>query len=103
VRIPIDHLEIPAGKITQYLLVSKEKNDKSAFLANLGYTINNWGDLVNDIKQLININEAHLQQTTAFGNIYEVKGQLKNLAVVTIWLLATDAENYRFITLFPDK
>jgi hypothetical protein len=51
VRITRENIEIPTEKITGYLLVSKEKNDKSAFLANLGYTLNNWSELINDIRQ----------------------------------------------------
>ena len=45
-------IEMPITKITEYLLVKKEKNDKSAFLAKLGYTIENYNELVNDIKNL---------------------------------------------------
>ena len=52
---------------------------------------------------MVSANEAYLQQKTAFGDIYEVKGELRNFGVVTIWLLAINSENYRFITLFPDK
>jgi hypothetical protein len=33
-HIHLEYIEIPEEKITGYLLVAKEKNDKSAFLAN---------------------------------------------------------------------
>jgi hypothetical protein len=102
-RITIEHIEIPLEKINGYLLVPKDNNDKSAFLANLGYTIANSDELINDIKQLVVINDVHLQQKSVFGDMYAVKGKLRNFAVVTIWLLAIDSVNYRFITLFPDK
>jgi len=69
----------------------------------LGYTASNWDELVNDIKKIVAENEANLQQQTPFGDMYEVKGDLKNFGIVTIWLLAIDSEHYRFITLFPDK
>jgi hypothetical protein len=36
-------------KITQYLLVHQKKNDKSQFLAQYGYTQNNWQQLQQDI------------------------------------------------------
>ncbi len=101
-KIPIDKIEIAEEKITNYLLVKKKKNDKSAFLNQLGYTLENSNELVNDIKTIAANNEAHLQQATAFGNMYAVKGSLKNFAVVTIWLLAIDASNFKFITLFPE-
>ena len=99
--IPVDKIEIPEEKLTDYLLVQKEKNDKSAFLYKLGYTKDNWNELLNDIKYTATHNEAVLQQSTPFGDMYEVKGKLKNFGVVTIWLLAIDSEKYKFITLFP--
>ena len=98
-----EQIEIPVEKITDYLLVPKEKNDKSAFLAKLGYTLNNWGDLVYDIEQLVLTNDVQLQQNTSFGGIYEVKGRLRLQAVVTIWLVAVGSDHFRFVTLFPQK
>ncbi len=102
-HIPAEKVEISAEKITDYLLVQKEKNDKSEFLAALGYKIENWIELENDIRALVEINEAYLQRSTPFGDMYEVKGALRNFGVVTIWLLTIDSEKFRFITLFPDK
>ena len=102
-HIPIEKIEIPDEKITDYLLVQKEKNDKSEFLNRLGYTAERWKELVSDIKKIVAENEAQLQQQTPFGDMYEVKGELRGFGIVTIWLLAVDSEHYRFITLFPDK
>jgi len=99
--IPVDKIEIPEEKLRDYLLVQKEKNDKSAFLFKLGYTKENWSELQNDIKFIATHNEAILQQQTPFGDMYEVTGNLKNFGVITIWLLAIDSEKYKFITLFP--
>ena len=56
-----------------------------------------------DIEKLVLANDAHLQQRTVFGDIFEVKGKLKHKSIITVWLLAIDAKHYRFITLFPDK
>jgi hypothetical protein len=99
--IPVEKIEIPAEKLKDYLLVQKEKNDKSAFLLKLGYTKENWNELQDDIKYIATHNEATLQQQTPFGDMYEVKGKLKNFGIITIWLLAVDTEKYKFITLFP--
>ena len=52
-QIALEYIEIPAEKITAYLLVAKEKNDKSHFLANLGYTLESWRELEKDIKNLV--------------------------------------------------
>ncbi|MCG3167608.1 MAG: hypothetical protein POELPBGB_03402 [Bacteroidia bacterium] len=99
--IPPERLEISAEKVKDYLLVQKEKNDKSGFLLKLGYTKENFNELMNDIKHIASHNEAVLQQQTPFGKMYEVKGNLKNFGIVTIWLLGIDNDKFRFITLFP--
>jgi len=100
--ISADKIEISDEKVLDYLLVQKEKNDKSAFLLKLGYSIENWNELVTDIKNIASHNNAVLQQHTTFGDMYEVRGKLKNFGVITIWLLAVDNEKFRFITLYPD-
>ena len=100
--IPEEKIEIPEEKITNYLLVQKAKNDKSAFLFKLGYSMEKIKELTEDIKYIATHNEAVLQQQTQFGEMYEVKGKLKNSAVVTIWLLRVDTDKFRFITLFPE-
>jgi hypothetical protein len=49
---------IESAKITHYLLVPKEKNDKSKFLNDLGYTLENWQELEEDIRRIVLENEA---------------------------------------------
>lgn len=56
--IPVERVEIPEEKITDYLLVQKEKNDKSAFLFNLGYSLENAKELTEDIKYIATHNES---------------------------------------------
>ena len=95
---------IDSLKITHYLLVAKDKNDKSKFLKELGYTIENWQELEADIRKIVIENEAIFQKAAPFdGKLFEVKGQLRNLEVVTIWLLLESPTIFRFVTLFPDK
>lgn len=101
-KIAAEQVEIPKEKITGYLLVHKEKNDKSAFLSKLGYSIENWEELANDISNLVIKNEAFLQSRSTFGDMYEVHGNLKGVGIVTIWLLAVGTEKFRFITLYPN-
>ena len=61
-HIPAQKVEISAQKITDYLLVQNEKNDKSEFLSALGYKIENWIELEKDIRALVEINEAFAAQ-----------------------------------------
>ena len=51
-KIPSDAL-IPHEKLTQYLLVSKEVDDKSKFLAQAGFVRENPDALVTAIRELI--------------------------------------------------
>lgn len=102
-HIPARKVEISSKKITDYLLARKVKNDKSKFLEQLGYSIENWNELEHDIRLLVERNDAVLQSKTPFGDMYEVKGALKGFRVVTIWLLTVDQERFRFVTLFPSK
>ncbi|HAK75715.1 MAG TPA: hypothetical protein DCR35_03635 [Runella sp.] len=95
---------IEKAKITDYLLVWKEKNDKSVFLNHLGYYQNNWEDLQNDILNIVQNNEAIFQRNAPFGGtLHKVTGELKDKRVVTIWLLADDNSIFRFVTLYPEK
>ena len=95
---------VDPAKITNYLLVPKDKNDKSRFLNDLGYSLDNWEDLANDICKIINENEAIFQKSSPFGgDLFEVKGQLRNFGIVTIWLLLESENTFKFVTLFPNK
>ena len=68
--IPAEKIEIPEEKITDYLLVQKAKNDKSAFLFKLGYSMETVKELAEDIRNIATRNEAVLQQKTQFGEMY---------------------------------
>lgn len=83
-------------------MVPKEKNDKSKFLLLLGYSKENWQELINDIKNIATNNDLVLQRTSEFGDLYSIKGHLKNRLVITIWFQQIDKDVYRFITLYPD-
>jgi hypothetical protein len=97
---------IPEAKLTKYLLVWKQKDDKSGFLAQAGYTLNNWQQLERDLRGLL-ANEAILDRETPFGNIYKVEGVLVGyngviLEVATFWMVDSLSNETRFITLLPN-
>jgi hypothetical protein len=101
-RITARQIFIAEEKITKYLLVKKTKNDKSGFLYLLGYSLENWHDLLVDIKEVALNHELVLERISEFGDLYSIKGKLKNKRIVTIWVQEIDNEVYRFITLYPD-
>ena len=94
---------ISEAKLTHYLLVSLEKDDKSQFLV-AGYALNNWQQLEKDIRQILSL-EATPTQNTRYGQKYAIVGTLTgpnkvSLSVRTIWIVHDGVT--RFVTLFPD-
>lgn len=99
-KLPIDSI-IATEKLTQYLLVFNEHNDKSKFLEKSGYSLENWEELEVDLRKLLN-NDAVLQKEDTFGKYFVIIGELSNrLNVKTIWLLESGSDVVRFITLIP--
>lgn len=106
-KLPDDSLIAPE-KLTQYLLVLKKRNDKSKWLAQGGYTLENWLVLESDLRTQILSLEATAIENTQYGQLYEIRGKLTgptgtSLAVVTIWMTERATSVTRFITMYPDK
>lgn len=102
-KIKPEQLDIPVEKIIEYLLVVKLKTDKSKFLFSLGYTKENWEELLKDIIEIAVNNDIILQRVSEFGNLYSINGRLKNKKIITIWLQQISSNIYRFITLYPNN
>jgi DNA-binding IclR family transcriptional regulator len=107
VRIPEDAI-IPDDKITSYLLVQKARNDKSKFLAQAGFTIDNPQALRAAIKSIAETGEAVEDRRNEYGVFYQVVGELVGangitLIVVTIWLQRQIDGRFQFVTLKPLK
>ena len=106
-RIPEDAI-IPNDKITRYLLIQKARNDKSKFLAQAGFTLQNPEVLAAAIHSLIAMSEAVEDRNNEYGVFYKVAGELVgingvSLSVVTIWLQRQIDEKFQFVTLKPLK
>lgn len=106
-KLPVDELIIQREKLTNYLLVLQSKNDKSRFLAQAGFTLDNPADLEKAILDLVRENEAFPDRTDDYGTFYrvtgQIRGELRDLGVVTIWIHGAQDKIYRFITLKPDR
>lgn len=76
-KLKPEQIEIPEEKILHYLLVRKEKNDKSFFLEKLGFSIDNYKELIEEIKNIAVANDAILSRNTDFGDLYKIEGRLK--------------------------
>lgn len=104
-KIPFD-AEIAREKITKYLLTKRDESDKSLYLTTAGYTIDEYEQLVEDLRNQILLFDATLIELTEFGDKYEINGVLKSpsgkeLSIKTIWMKEHATEKWKFITLFP--
>ena len=52
---------IAEAKLTKYLLIQKPKDDKSGFLAQAGYNLDNWCQLQQELRQFL-FNQATLHK-----------------------------------------
>lgn len=100
---------IASAKLTKYLLVWREVDDKSKFLAQAGYGQENWQQLEADLRnQILSLEATQSDEPNRFGDVYEIRGVLSgvhgvDLAVVTVWMIEYETQQTKFITLYPDK
>ena len=105
--LPSDAI-IAVSKLTDYLLVHKNRNDKSAWLSQAGYTLTNWKDLENDLRAQVLVLDAVLSENTTYGQTYEIRAEMigpngRSLRVRTVWMQEHETGTTKFITMFPDK
>jgi hypothetical protein len=89
-----------------YLLVPLPKDDKSKFLAQAGYTLENWQQLEQGIRNQILSQPAEFLETTRYGRKYCIHDTLQGvnkveISVLTIWMVTQDTT--RFVTLVPNR
>jgi hypothetical protein len=104
--IPKDAV-IAEEKIRDYLLKPLPIDDKSGYLALAGYTLEDYWELIRDIRDHLLPKEGKFQRDDEFGAYYLVLGTLRGpnnreLGVRTIWQ-RTNHGVVRFITLYPDR
>lgn len=97
---------IAAEKLTQYLLVPLPKDDKSNFLAQGGYTLENWQRLEQDLRTQVLTQPAEFIEKNRYGKKYSIRTSLQGvngveLKILSIWMVISDIT--RFVTLVPDK
>ena len=105
VILPQDAL-ISKEKLTRYLLIPLPKDDKSKFLAQAGYTLQNWQQLEQDLRTQVLTQPAKFVQVTRYGEKYVIRASLLGsagveLSVLTIWMVVNGTA--KFVTLVPDK
>lgn len=106
-KLPADAI-IARAKLTGYLLRKLPENDKSGYLAQAGYTLENPERLESDLRHQILTREAQFQELTDYGEKYIIHGELtgpneQTLKVVTVWMTEDATSLTKFITLYPAK
>ena len=106
-RLPADAI-IATRKVTEYLLRWRPEDDKSAFLAQAGYTVETSERLSTDIREQLLPLEAELVEETEYGPKYLIRGELvgpngRPLRAVSIWMTEDATGETKFVTLYPDK
>jgi hypothetical protein len=106
-KLPAD-AQIAPEKLTKYLLVKRPVGDKSEFLKQAGYTLDNSERLEEDIRRQILILDAVSIEKTNYGDLFEIRGSLAGpnarvLRVTTVWMQEFGTGITKFITLYPDK
>ena len=74
-RLPPNSI-IATRKLTEYLLTFRARNDKSLWLAKAGYTVGNWEQLEQDLRQQVLTQNAELDETNQYDMVYRITAQL---------------------------
>jgi hypothetical protein len=105
-KLPTD-TQIAPEKLTRYLLVKRPVGDKSEFLKQAAYTLDN-PEQEEDIQRQLLILDAISIEKTHYGELFEIRGSLAGpnsriLRVKTVWMQEFKTGITKFITLYPDK
>ena len=100
------HTYIAVEKLTRYLLIPKARNDKSKWLGQAGYTLDNWFQLEADLRLQVLSRVAEKDETNQYGELYRIECELRGpnghtLQVVTIWIQEHETRQTKFITMHP--
>jgi hypothetical protein len=105
-RIPPDAV-IDERKLTDYLLVPRPWDDKSAFLRQAGFVLQNWDALLTALRLLAESSDAFEDRADDYGTFYRTQGTLEGptgaLQVICIWLQPRIGGKIRFVTLKPAR
>jgi hypothetical protein len=77
-KLPAD-TQIAREKLTSYLLVKRPIGDKSEFLKQAGYTLDNPQRLEEDIRKQILTQNAVSIEKAKYGELFEIQGSLADL------------------------
>ena len=101
-----DKVQISEEKLRGYLLSSDHAigRFKARFLAGLGFTADNWGELAARLRELAQ-GDGELGPATEYGQKYLVFGRLEGPLgesnVVAVWIVLAGDDTPRLVTVYP--
>ena len=106
-KLPPD-TNIARKKLTHFLLVWRDEDDKSGFLAQAGYSPDDADELEKDLRGQLLPLDVELLDHGEYGDKYIIRGRLKGpngkvLRVASIWMIENAGGAAKFVTLYPDK
>ena len=104
----LERAYIEPAKVRDYLLSATHPvgRFKAVVFEALGYNVEDWAKLRDDLLSLARTMEAIPGQTSAFGQKYEVSGTLRGpngreARFTSVWLVPIGEAPPKFITAFP--
>ncbi len=103
-KLPADSF-IDPRKVTDYLLVRREVDDKSGFLRLAGYEAHHDSRLLDDIRAMLTL-DAERIEVSEYAEKFAIRGTLagpngRSLQVRSIWAKIHSTGEVRFVTLYP--
>lgn len=102
-----DRAVVTEEKVRDYLLNPNHPvgGPKAAWFASIGYSIDNWQDLVDDLLRLPRSVNEFVAQPSQFGVKYQVTGRIgrpghRPADVITVWIVEGNSLP-RLITAYP--
>ena len=102
-----EHAIVSEEKIREYLLNPTHPigGSKAAWFGSIGYTLDNWQELADDLLQLARTTNDFVAKPSQFGVKYEVSGEIgrpgyRPAAVVSVWI-AEEESSPRLVTAYP--
>lgn len=96
-----EHAMVTEEKVHDYLLNANHPvgGPKATWFASIGYTIDNWQDLVEDLLRLARTVDGFVAKPSQFGVTYEVRGKLgrpghRPADVITVWIVEENSSPF---------
>jgi hypothetical protein len=105
-KLPPDSF-IDPRKITDYLLLRRDMDDKSGFLRLAGYERQHASRLLEDIRAML-AEDAEAVEISEYAEKFAIDGTLtgpngRQLRVRSIWAKLLTTGEVRFVTLYPPR